>query len=81
MKNLTTIPTLLLSCAALALVAATTVARTTPTPTAIAHHHVAGVSDPDPSDCAWCGGDPKLHVRALWTVQKKVASIYVMRFL
>ena len=80
MKKLSAIPTLLV-CAALALVAATTAARVNPTPTAIPHHHVAGISDPDPADCAWCGGDPKLHVRALWSVQKTVAGIYVMRFL
>jgi len=46
----------------------------------VAHSHVVDVSDPDPNECLLCGGNPVVHVRALWAVQKIAASSFVMRF-
>lgn len=68
--------------AALVLASAVTVgARSTDTPACVVHSHVAGVSDPDPTDCPFCGGNPQVHVRALWTIQKEVVRVYQLRLL
>jgi hypothetical protein len=38
------------------------------------------VSDPDPVDCPFCAGNPAVHLRAVWTIQKSVARGLVQRF-
>lgn len=61
--------------------AATLGARTTDAPATIPHTHVAGVSDPDPADCVFCGGNPQLHVRIVWEIQKIAVQTFEARFL
>ncbi len=56
-------------------------ARSTSAPNCVPHTHVAGVSDPDPSDCVLCAGNPQAHIRVLWTIQKETARIYQLRLL
>jgi hypothetical protein len=45
------------------------------------HCSVAGVSDPDPAECPFCGGNPTVHVKVLWQIQKYAAQGYVNRLL
>jgi hypothetical protein len=82
MKKLSVLPAVLV-CAAMALVVASVGARAS---TPVAHAHGAHFSqlrfsDPDPVDCPFCGGNPQVHVRAMWTVEKEVVRLYVMRLL
>ena len=74
-------------CALAALLAGLTVsanlgARSTESAPCVAHTHGAPVvSDPDPSSCLLCAGDPAVHIRALWAIQKLSARAFVLRFL
>lgn len=70
---------LVLAC--VAVVAVSVGARSTAVPASVPHTHVAGVSDPDPSDCPFCAGNPQVHVRALWAIEKAAARIYALRLL
>ena len=70
---------LVLVCAAV--VAASVGARSTVATAGIRHTHVLGVSDPDPSDCPFCAGNPQVHVRALWAIEKAAARVYELRLL
>ncbi len=86
MKKLSVLPTLLacaLGCAALTLVGASLGARSTDAPASVAHTHpiTSGVSDPDPTDCPFCGGNPQVHIRALWSIEKQVQRALVLRLL
>jgi len=56
-------------------------ARSTESAPCVAHTHVVDVSDPDPNECLLCGGNPTVHVRALWAIQKISAGAFVLRFL
>jgi len=33
----------------------------------------AAISDPDPMDCPFCGGNPQVHIKAYWAIQKEIA--------
>jgi hypothetical protein len=37
------------------------------------HVGSAPISDPDPVDCPFCGGNPQTHLRAFWAIQKEIA--------
>jgi hypothetical protein len=72
-----------LPAAALALVLATTTLGPASAPAA-GHEHAActpTVSDPDPTDCPFCGGNPSVHIRALWAIQKESARVFALRLL
>lgn len=55
-------------------------ARTTDVGPCVVHSHAVDVSDPDPSECLLCGGNPTVHVRVLWKAQKVAANAFLMRF-
>ncbi|MCY2958626.1 MAG: hypothetical protein NTY35_00515 [Planctomycetota bacterium] len=80
MKKLFVLPAVVVL-ATVATLAASVGARSTDAPAAVVHSHVAGVSDPDPTDCPFCAGNPQVHIRALWAIQKEVARVYQMRLL
>ena len=46
--------------------------------TTAAHDHAHGtctVSDPDPNDCLFCGGNPSLHVRRMADVEQTTMAV------
>ncbi len=45
------------------------------------HQSVAGVSDPDPADCPFCGGNAVVHVKVLWQIQKESVRAFTARLL
>jgi hypothetical protein len=46
-----------------------------------AHDHATcAVSDPDPSDCPFCGGNPTLHVRRMTDVEQTTMALYATMF-
>lgn len=54
----------------------------TPVPTVPpAQQAAAGVSDPEPVDCPFCGGNPVVHVKVLWQMQKESARAFTARLL
>lgn len=61
-----------LSSIALALVLATSAAQSLTQP---GHrHHDAGctptLGDPDPADCPFCGGNPQVHIKKMFEMQR-----------
>lgn len=80
MKKFAAIPAAL-TLAAVAALVATGGARSTDAAASVVHSHVAGVSDPDPVDCPFCAGNPAVHIRALWAIQKEVVRVHTLRLL
>jgi len=83
MLSLATVPAALLLA-----VTSLTLGASTPVTTApitgqqhVAGWHVAGVSDPDPADCPFCGGNPVVHVKVLWQIQIESARGFIARLL
>ena len=43
------------------------------------HHRAAGectVSDPDPADCPFCGGNPAVHIRTMFALERVTMGLY-----
>jgi hypothetical protein len=34
------------------------------------------VSEPDPSDCPFCGGNPTLHIRMMFAMERVTMGVY-----
>ncbi len=87
MLSLATVPAALLLAVTSITLGAGTPVTVTPTSVApLAGHchtgwHVAGVSDPDPADCPFCGGNPTVHVKVLWQIQIESARGFIARLL
>ncbi len=39
------------------------------------------VSDPDPVDCPFCAGNPAVHLKAVWALQKATVRAFHARLL
>lgn len=40
------------------------------------HQVTSSVSDPDPADCPFCGGNPTLHVGRMFDLQRITLGMY-----
>lgn len=67
-----------LTTSACALVLALAATATTAFSTPLFKHHDAtsAVSDPDPADCPFCGGNPAVHVQRLRSLERVSMALF-----